>query len=88
MNGDLRELNGTNAKCRLHRAMSEFGVQSGKHVLIVSSSDFGPEADFVAGVLKTAMSPLFRLPAVSFTKLRGRDEGAEAGVHRFVVPLA
>ena len=63
-------------------------MQSGKHVLIVSSSDFGPEADFVAGVLKTAMSPLFRLPAVSCTKLRRRYEGGETGVHRFVAPLA
>ena len=41
-----------------------------------------------AGVLKIAISPLFRLPAVSCTKLRGRHEGAEAGVHRFVAPLA
>ena len=41
-----------------------------------------------AGVLKTAISPLFRLPAVPCTKLRGRHEGAESGVHRFVAPFA
>jgi hypothetical protein len=41
-----------------------------------------------AGVLKTAMWPLFRLPAVSYTKLRGRHEGTEARLHRFITAFA
>jgi hypothetical protein len=35
---------GTKAKCRLHRGMSEFEVQSGKHMLVLSSSQFDPYA--------------------------------------------
>ena len=34
---------GTNAKCRLHRIMSEFGMQSGKHLLAMSISHFDPQ---------------------------------------------
>jgi hypothetical protein len=34
-------VDGTFETCRLHRAMSEFEVQSGKHMLALSSSQFG-----------------------------------------------
>jgi hypothetical protein len=40
------------------------------------------------GVWKIGMSPLSRLPAVSCTKLRGRHEGVEAGLHGFIAPFA
>src|SRR6202023_3348495 len=33
---------GTNAKGRLHRIMSEFGMQSGKHLLAMTISHFDP----------------------------------------------
>jgi hypothetical protein len=55
-------------------------------------SGYDPERTYpalsvaTAGVLKTAMSPLFGLPAVC-SKLRGRHEGAEARKHRFIAPL-
>jgi hypothetical protein len=34
------------AKCRLHRGMSEFEGQSGKHMLVLSSSQYDPEQKF------------------------------------------
>src|SRR6266481_2662942 len=37
---------GTFETCRLRRAMSEFEVQSGKHMLVLSSSQFDPQRTF------------------------------------------
>ena len=39
------------AKCRLHRAMSEFEGQSGKHLLALSSSQFDPQGMCLIGRL-------------------------------------
>src|SRR5712664_706302 len=45
---DVQSDVGTNAKGRLHHAMSEFRVQSGKHELALSSSPFGPAETLTA----------------------------------------
>src|ERR1700681_1977538 len=46
----------TNATCRLRRAMSEF-EQSGKHVLVLSSSQFDPERKLRPGGADRSLRP-------------------------------
>jgi hypothetical protein len=45
----LTSVVGTFETCRMHRAMSEFEVQTGKHMLALSSSQFDPEQIFATG---------------------------------------
>src|SRR5712664_2000822 len=80
---------GTNAKCRLHRGMSEFEVQSGKHVLVLSSSQFDPTQTCAGGdrkVLFAALAADGPVPTPADPTPRGHFDrppltSAKTGVH-------
>ena len=59
---------GTFETCQLRRAMSEFEVQSGKHVLVLRFSQFDPERTLAQGELTSTSACFGEVDAGSPTR--------------------